>query len=86
MDLLRRNAREHGDEVALVELNPTMEDTRKISFKEFELVQQTKSMPYRHEITWQIFDEKSNRVANMLLGRGIKKGDKVAIQIGRAHV
>ena len=78
-DLLRRNAREHGEEVALIELNPTMEDTRKISFKEFDLVQQTKSMPYRHEITWQIFDEKSNRVANMLLGRGIKKGDKVAI-------
>ena len=78
-DLLRRNAREHGDEVALIELNPAMEDTRKISFKEFDLVQQTKSMPYRHEITWQIFDEKSNRVANMLLGRGIKKGDKVAI-------
>ena len=79
MDLLRRNAREHGDEVALVELNPTMEDTRKISFKEFDLVQQTVGRPYRHEITWQIFDEKSNRVANMLLGRGIKKGDKVAI-------
>ena len=78
-DLLRRNAREHGEEVALIELNPTMEDTRKISFKEFDLVQQTKAMPYRHEITWQIFDEKSNRVANMLLGRGIKKGDKVAI-------
>ena len=39
MDLLRRNAREHGDEEALVELNPTMEDTRKISFKEFDLVQ-----------------------------------------------
>ena len=78
-DLLRRNAREHGDEVALIELNPTMDDTRKISFKEFELVQQTVNRPYRHEITWQIFDEKSNRVANMLLGRGIKKGDKVAI-------
>ena len=78
-DLLRRNAREHGDEVALIELNPAMEETRKISFKEFDLVQQTKSTPYRHEITWQIFDEKSNRVANMLLGRGIKKGDKVAI-------
>lgn len=25
------------------------------------------------------FDEKANRVANMLLGRGIKKGDRVAI-------
>ena len=25
-DLLRRNAREHGEEVALIELNPTMEE------------------------------------------------------------
>ncbi len=57
-DLLRRNAREHGDEIALVELNPTMEDTRKISFKEFDLVQQTKSMPYRHEITWDAGSKK----------------------------
>ena len=32
-DLLRRNAREHGEEVALIELNPTMEDTSKSTFK-----------------------------------------------------
>ena len=74
-DLLRRNSREHGDEVALIELNPTMEDTRKISFKEFDLVQQTSPRPYRRQITWKVFDEKSNRVANMLLDRGITKGD-----------
>ena len=78
-DLLKRNAAEHGDEVALIELNPTMEDTRKYSFKEFDLVQQTKTHIYRRQITWQVFEEKANRVANMLLDRGIKKGDKVAI-------
>ena len=37
-DLLRRNAREHGNEVALVELNPSMEDMRRYSFKEYDLV------------------------------------------------
>ena len=78
-DLLVRNAREHGDEVALVELNPSMEDPRKFSFKEFDLVQQTIAHPYRRQITWQVFDEKANRVANMLLDRGVKKGEKVAI-------
>ena len=31
------------------------------------------------EITWSVFNEKANRFANMLIGRGIKKGDKVAI-------
>ena len=78
-ELLERNAREHGDEVALIELNPSMEDPRKLSFKEFDLVQQTEPHPYRRQITWQTFDEKANRVANMLIDRGIKKGDKVAI-------
>lgn len=78
-DLLERNHKLYGDEVALVELNPTMKDNRKITWKEFDLVQQTSKEPYRREITWSVFDEKANRVANMLISRGIKKGDRVAI-------
>ena len=78
-DLLERNHKLYGDEVALVELNPTMKDTRRTTWKEYDLVQQTSPMPYRREITWSIFDEKANRVANMLLSRGIQKGDRVAI-------
>ena len=34
---------------------------------------------YRREITWSEFNKKANRFANLLLSRGIKKGDKVAI-------
>ena len=78
-DLLVRNAREHGNEVALVERNTAMEENGKKSWKEFDLVQQTVSHPYRREITWQVFNEKANRVANMLIDRGVEKGDKVAI-------
>ena len=78
-DLLERNHKLYSDEVALVELNPMMKDHRKTTWKEYDLVQQTSSTPYRREITWSIFDEKANRVANMLLSRGIKKGDRVAI-------
>lgn len=78
-DLLERNHKLYGDEVALVELNPLMKDTRKTTWKEYDLVQQTSPVAYRREITWSVFDEKANRVANMLLGRGIKKGDRVAI-------
>ena len=78
-DLLERNHKLYGDEVALVELNPSMPDTRKTTWKEYDLVQQTSATPYRREITWSIFDEKANRVANMLLSRGIQKGDRVAI-------
>lgn len=78
-DLLERNHKLYSDEVALVELNPLVKDTRKTTWKEYDLVQQTSPLPYRREITWSIFDEKANRVANMLLGRGIQKGDRVAI-------
>lgn len=35
--------------------------------------------PYRREITWQVFDEKANRVANLLMSRGVGRGNKVAI-------
>ena len=79
MELLERNARLYPDEVALVELNPEEKDTRRTTWKEYELIHPTSFRPYRREITWGVFDEKANRFANMLLDRGIKKGDKVAI-------
>ena len=78
-DLLERNHKLYGDEVALVELNPSVKDTKRPSWREYSLVQPTSFEPYRREITWSVFDEKANRVANMLLERGIKKGDRVAI-------
>lgn len=78
-DLLERNHKLYGDEIALVELNPSLKETKKITWKEFDLVQQTSSSPYRREISWSVFDEKANRVANMLIERGIGKGDRVAI-------
>ena len=78
-DYLVRNAKEFGDEVALIELNPEQKETRRVSWKEYSLIQQTEDQPYRREITWRVFDEKANRVANMLLARGVKKDDKVAI-------
>ena len=79
IEYLERNADLYGDEVALVELNPEEKETRKMTWKEFELIQPEGFRPYRREITWSVFDEKANRFANMLLSRGIKKGDKVAI-------
>ncbi|MCR4740131.1 MAG: acyl--CoA ligase [Lachnospiraceae bacterium] len=78
-ELLERNARLYGDEVALIELNPEENDTRRTTWKEYDLIESNRFEPYRREITWSVFDEKANRFANMLLGRGIKKGDKVAI-------
>lgn len=79
MEYLERNAALYGDEVALVELNPTVADGRRMSWKEFSLIESNSFAPYRREITWRIFDEKANRCANLLIERGIRKGDKVAI-------
>jgi len=77
--LLEKNAAEHPDRVCLVEINPEQKETRKLSYKEYDLIQPTNSPYFRREITWQVFDEKANRFANLLLKRGIKKGDKVGI-------
>ena len=79
IDFLERNVKLYGNETALVELNPEIKETRRMTWKEYDLIQPTTDEPYRREITWNVFNEKANRFANMLLSRGVKKGDKVAI-------
>lgn len=78
-DFLEKNARHYTNEIALVELNPEMPENRRLTWKESDLIEPTKNAPFRREITWGVFNEKANRFANMLLSRGISKGDKVAI-------
>ena len=78
-DLLERNSKLYGEEIALVEINPEIQEEPRVTWREYALIQPTSSTPYRREITWSVFDEKANRVANMLLSRGLKKGQKVAI-------
>ncbi len=78
-DVLRRNAEEYGDEVALVEIAPHMMEKTKLTWKEYALIQPNPTQSGRQEITWAEFDNKANRFANLLLSRGLKKGDKVAI-------
>lgn len=78
-DLLERNSKLYGDEIALVEINPEIREAQRVTWKEYELIQSTSTAPYRREITWSVFDEKANRVANLLMGRGIRKGQKVGI-------
>ena len=75
-DLLEKNAKLYGNETALVELNPGMKENRRITWKDYSLIQSTDDLPYRHEISWGVFDEKANRVANMLLSKGIEKGTR----------
>lgn len=78
-DLLVRNAREHGEEVALIEINPDAEDKDRRTWKEYALIESNPRNIGRKEMTWSEFDIKANRFANFLLTRGVKKGDKFAI-------
>jgi len=77
-DFLVRNARLYGEEISLIEINPELGEKHNIPWREYDLVE-TGDTPYRKEMTWQAFDEKANRFANLLLSRGIKRGDKIAI-------
>lgn len=78
-DILEKNCRLYGDDVCLVEINPEMPETRRVTWREYELIEPVRASYYRREITWNVFNEKANRFANLLLERGVKKGDKVAI-------
>ncbi|MBR4626177.1 MAG: acyl--CoA ligase [Ruminococcus sp.] len=78
-ELLERNAKLYGSDVALVEVNPEISEVRRITWKDYELIEPDPVCHYRREITWKVFDEKANRFANLLLERGVKKGDKVGI-------
>ena len=79
VDVLEQNSRSYGDEICLVEINPEVKEVRRVTWKEYELMEPNPMTHYRREISWRVFDEKANRFANLLLERGIRKGDKVAI-------
>ncbi len=78
-EILAHNALLYGNEVSLVEINPSIPPDRVVTWREYELIEANPEESYRREMTWQEFDEKANRFANLLLTRGIQKGDKVAI-------
>ncbi len=78
-EILEENAKKFSNDVALVEINPQLEDKHKVTWREYSLIETSPIDSYRSEITWDEFNKKSNRLANLLLSRGIKKGDKVAV-------
>jgi len=78
-DFLTRNAELYGDELCLTEINLDLQEDHKVIWKEYELIVNNPAGEYRRDMTWRVFNEKANRLANLLLQRGIKKGDKVAI-------
>ena len=79
-ELLERNARLYGGETALVEINPSEERDKAVTWREASLIESAlPDAPYRRELSWKDFDRRANRFANLLLSRGIQRGTKVGI-------
>ena len=78
-EILKKNADFYPGDTALVEINPQLEGQEHITWREYALIESRRGEAYRKEITWSDFNKKANRFANLLLSRGVKKGDKVAI-------
>ena len=77
-ELLSRNATYFKNEVALVEINPAVNAPR-VTWREYSLIESSRGGAFRKEMSWGDFEKKACRFANLLLTRGVKKGDKVAI-------
>ena len=78
-EILKKNSDFYPNDVALVEINPKLENQTRTTWREYNLIEAKPHEEYKKEITWSDFNKKANRFANLLLSRGIKKGDKVAI-------
>jgi len=79
-DILTKNAAEFPNDVALVEIIPSEDGAKnRVTWKDYSLIERGTDDSFRSEMTWKEFDQKANRFANLLLARGVKKGDKIAI-------
>ena len=78
-EILEKNARLYPEDTALVEINPKEPHREHITWREFSLIETTPGKRHRRELTWSAFDKRANRLANLLLARGAKKGDKIAV-------
>ena len=78
-EILKKNSDFYPNDVSLVEINPKNESEGRMTWREYSLIEAKPNEAYRRELTWSQFNKKANRFANLLLTRGIKKGDKVSI-------
>ena len=76
---LERNAELYGDETCLVEINPELKEKHKLTWKDYALVEVTPHEEHRREMTWKEFDDLANKFANLLLSRGLRRGEKVGV-------
>ena len=53
-EFLERNARQYPNDVCLVEINPEIKEDRRVTWKEYELIEASPKTSYRREITWSV--------------------------------
>jgi acyl-CoA synthetase (AMP-forming)/AMP-acid ligase II len=78
-EILTKNAELYENTVCLTEINPSLKENCSLSWREHSLVETAHNSRYRKELTWHAFDERANQLANLLIDRGVKRGDKVGI-------
>jgi len=78
-DILSLNAERFSQETCLIEINLDLQEKHNVIWREYDLIENNPAGEYRREMTWQVFEEKANRMANLLIKRGFGKGDKIAI-------
>ena len=58
IDFLQKNAEKYPNQTALVEINPDVKEIRRVTWKEYELIESGAAQEYKREISWSVFEEK----------------------------
>ena len=75
MDFLTRNAALYGSELCLTEINMDLQESHNVTWLDYELIVNNPAGEYRLDMTWKVFNEKANRMANLLI-KGVSKAIK----------
>ena len=70
-EFLERNARLYPNDVCLVEINPEIKEDRRVTWKEYELIESSRKESYRREITWSVFD--AGEITDLLTGSSYRR-------------
>ena len=73
-DFLVINANNYKNEVALVEINPEMQEKNRQTWREYSLIETNPFNIGRTELTWGEFDKRANRFANLFFQEVSRKG------------
>ena len=83
-ELLKNNAEQNGDAVAVVELSPRSGSDRVVLPCDYDTSDSFPDLSARREMTWKIMDRDADRIANFCVSRGLGRGKHVAVLMRNA--